>query len=115
MNKASTVEEYIKSAPIEVQERLNVLRKTIKDLVPEADESVSYGIAAYKYNGKPLVYFGFAKKHIGLYAIPSNIEAHKEELKKYKTSKGTIQLPLSEKLPIPLIKKLVKARLKIIS
>ncbi len=107
-----SVDEYIASAPEETQGKLKELRKTILETVPEAEESISYGLSAYKYKGKPLIYFGIWKKHIGIYALPANIDEYKEELKKYVTSKGAIQIPLDEKLPIPMIKKLIKAQQK---
>jgi uncharacterized protein YdhG (YjbR/CyaY superfamily) len=74
-------------------------------------ERISYGMPYYNYKGH-LVYFRLAKAHIGLYVPPPVIEEHKNELKDYETAKATVRFPLDKKLPIMLIKKLVKARMK---
>lgn len=110
--KYKTVEEYIACAPKELQDRLKELRATIKSAAPESEEKISYGMPYYNYKGR-LVYFAYAKNHIGLYPMPPITEEFAKELKKYQTGKATIQFPLDEELPIKLIKKLVKARVKI--
>lgn len=108
MKKPKSVDNYIAGAPIEVQDKLRQIRATIKSVVPAAEEKISYGMPYYGYKGR-LAYFAYAKKHIGLYAMPPTIEDHQDELKKYQTSTATIRFPLNKELPIPLIKKLVKA------
>src|SRR5437016_952093 len=107
MNHAKTVDEYIASAPEEMQGKLRELRDIIKTNAPDAEEKISYGMPYYGYKGR-LCYFGYTKTHIGLYAMPPVIEEYKDELKKYQTGKATIRLPLDEKLPTSLIKSLVK-------
>lgn len=109
MTRAKDVDEYIALAPKEVQERLREVRVAIKEVAPEAEEKISYGMPYYGYKGR-LVYFAFAKNHIGLYIPPPIVEDHKSELTKYVTAKSTIQFPLNQTLPISLIKRLVKAR-----
>ena len=112
MKPAKDVDEYIALAPKEWQGRLQELREAIKSVAPSAEERISYAIPSYHYKGR-LVYFALAKKHIGMYAITSSVlEEYALELKGYVMSKGTIQWPLSEELPIALIKKLVKAQMK---
>lgn len=111
MQHFKTVDEYIAYAPQEVQEKLREMRKTIQSVVPEAEERISYSMPYYGYKGR-LAYFAHAKKHIGLYIPPPIIEQHKKELEGYVTSKSAVQFPLDEGLPIPLIKALVKARMK---
>ena len=111
MKKAKDVDEYIAKAPKEVRVKLKELRTIIKSTAPKAEEHISYGMPYYDYKGR-LVYFAFAKKHIGLYVPPPVIEEHKKELKDYGTAKATVRFPLNKKLPLPLIKKLVKARVK---
>lgn len=106
-----TVDEYIAAAPKELQPKLREMRAAVKASAPKAEEKISYGMPYYSYRGR-LAYFAYFKDHISLFAVPPVIEEHKKELKKYRTSKGTIQFPLDKKLPIPLIKKLVKARVK---
>ncbi len=72
MNKEiKTVDDYILSFPKETQTKLQIIRQTIKEIAPEAIESISYGMPAYKTNKKPLVYFGGFAKHIGFYATPT--------------------------------------------
>lgn len=112
MKQAKNVDEYIANAPKEVQDRLLTLRKTIKSIAPMAQERISYGIPSYHYKGM-LIYFAAWKKHIGLYGLRKPvIDANQSGLKGYVLSKGTIQLPLTENLPINLIIKMVKAQLK---
>lgn len=110
-SKYTTVDEYIAMFPIEVQIKLKKMRELIKKAAPKAEESISYGMPAYKLNG-PLVYFGGFKDHIGFFAVPSGIAAFKDELVGYKTSKGTIQFPLEKPLPSLLITRIVKFRVK---
>lgn len=75
-----------------------------------AEESISYGMPSFKFNGKPMVYFGGFKNHIGLYALPSGNEAFQKELASYKQGKGSIQFPLNRDIPYALIEKIVKFR-----
>jgi len=107
-----TVDEYIAKAPAAAQPKMQEMREAIRAAAPEAQELISYGIVGYKYLGRSLVYFGPAKKHIGLYGAGAAIyKKYKKELKKYDLAKGTIRFPLSEPLPISLIKQIVKDRL----
>jgi uncharacterized protein YdhG (YjbR/CyaY superfamily) len=111
MRKAKNVNEYIKEAPAEAQAKLIQLRKIIKATVPKAEEKISYGMPYYVYKGA-VAYFAYAKSHVGLYIPPPVIAEHKAELKSYVTAKATVQLPLSKKLPIKLVQRLVRARVK---
>lgn len=107
---AATVEEYIASFPKEVQQLLNQMRKTIKAAAPTAAEGVFYGMPGYKYLGKPLVYFAGYANHIGFYATPTGHEAFAKELAKFKQGKGSVQFPITEKLPLQLVERIVKFR-----
>ncbi len=109
MQKAPSVDEYISLAPKEVQGKLREIRKAIREVVPTAEEKLSYGMPYYDYKGR-LAYFAHAKKHIGLYIPPPIINNHAEEMKGYVTSVSAVQFPLDQDLPIDLIKKLVRAR-----
>lgn len=111
MKPVKSVDEYIAIAPKEVRTKLTEIRAAIKAAAPQAQEKISYGMPYYGYKGR-LVYFAYAKHHIGLYAMPPIVDDHKSELKKYQTAKATIRFPLNEELPISLIKKLVKAGVK---
>jgi uncharacterized protein YdhG (YjbR/CyaY superfamily) len=112
MKKAKNVDEYIQSAPKDIQPRLTRLRAVILSVVPTAEEKISYGMPYFGYKGR-LAYFSYFKHHIGLYVTPPVIENHAKELKEYVTAKATVQFPLDKNLPIALIKKLVKARVRI--
>lgn len=109
--KIKTVDEYIRTFPKEVATRLKAIRGIIKKAAPKAEEKISYGMAGYKLNGV-LIYFAGYAHHIGLYPFPSAIQAFKKELGKYNTSKGTVQFAHDKPLPIPLIRKIVKLRVK---
>jgi len=111
-NPIKTVDEYIDSFPENVRSVLQTLRRTIKEEVPEAEETIKYGMPTYMFHGN-LVYFAAWKKHIGFYPVTREMEANIEELSAYKTSgKGTIQFPYSEPLPLPLIRTIVQFRVR---
>ena len=110
-NQPRTVDAYIAAAPKEVRAKLAHLRKIVKATAPRAEERISYGIPYYGYKGR-LVYFGLWEKHVGLYVPTPVIAEHKNELRDYETTMATVRLPLDKNLPVALIKKLVKARIK---
>ena len=109
--KPKNVDAYITSAPKEVQRKLKELRAAIREAAPDAEERISYGMPYYGYKGR-LAYFAAFKKHIGLYVPTPVIEEHKSELKGYEAANATVRFPLDKKLPVMLIRKLVKARMK---
>lgn len=110
MERSSEVNSYINQFDGEVKKRLEQMRQLIQTEVPQAVESLSYGLVGYKLNGKPLVYFGGYPKHIGFYATPNGHDAFREEFSKYKQGKGSVQFPLDRPLPTDLIKKVVTYR-----
>lgn len=110
MDKPKSTDEYISSFPVATQIILQEVRKTIKSAAPNADESISYGMPAYKLNGKALVYFAGYKNHIGFYATPTGHSEFTEELAKYKQGKGSVQFPINEPMPLDLITKIVQFR-----
>jgi uncharacterized protein YdhG (YjbR/CyaY superfamily) len=110
-NIASDVDSYIASYPPKVAKLLKQLRAIIKKSAPGAEESISYMMPAYKLDG-PLVYFGGYDKHIGFYPTGSGVAAFKKEISVYKHSKGAVQFPLDQPLPLALIEKMVKFRVK---
>jgi uncharacterized protein YdhG (YjbR/CyaY superfamily) len=111
MEKATKVNEYIAAFPPEVQAVMQQVRAAIKANAPEAEESIAYGMPAYKLNG-PLVYFAGYKNHIGFYATPTGHEAFAEELSKYRQGKGSVQFPLDEAMPLELIERIVRFRVQ---
>lgn len=111
MKKARDVRTYIAAAPQELQAKLRQMRATIRKAAPLATEKISYGMPYYGYKGR-LAYFAGAKSHIGLYVMPPIIKEHAVALKNYETAKATIRFPLDQKLPLSLIRKLIKASIK---
>ncbi len=109
--KYHTINQYIKLFPKATQEKLNELRLAIKKSAPQAQEKISYQTPTFYLHGN-LVHFAAYKNHIGFYPGPSGIKAFQKELAKYKGAKGSIQFPLTEKMPLALIKKIVKYRVK---
>ena len=109
MSKPIDFDDYISRFPDEIAERLQAIRETIGNAAPEAGEFISYSMPLYKFKGR-LIYFAAHTSHIGLYAMGSTIEAFKDELVGYKTSKGTIKLQNDEPLPLDLIGRIAKFR-----
>jgi uncharacterized protein YdhG (YjbR/CyaY superfamily) len=108
---AKTVDDYVKSFPPSVRAILVKIRQTIKVTAPDAEEVISYGIAGYKYQGM-LIYFAGFTDHVSMYPAPRGAESFKKELAAYKGGKGTVQFPLDKPLPLSLIKRIVKFRIK---
>ena len=111
MAGASSVNAYIAAAPKEVRGKLRELRLAIKKAAPAAEERISYGMPYYEYHGR-LAYFQHSKNHIGLYVPPPVIEEHKNELRKYETAKATVRFPLDRELPLGLVRRLIRARMR---
>jgi len=109
--KPATIDEYIAGFPEEIRSVLQQVRETIQQAAPEAAETISYGMPAYKFQGKPLVYFAAFKNHLGFYATPAGHEAFAEELSRYKQGKGSVQFPLNQPMPLELITRMVKFRI----
>jgi uncharacterized protein YdhG (YjbR/CyaY superfamily) len=104
-----TVDGYLAALPEDQRAALERLRRIIKANAPEAVEQIAYGMPAYKYKKRPLIYYGAAKKHCAIYgARPAGFE---DELNAYDTSKGTIRFTPDKPLPDALVKKLVNARI----
>ncbi len=109
-NPPESFDAYIGDFPLPVQKILKSIRQTIKKVAPAAQESISYGMPAYKHNGKPMIYFAGYENHIGLYATPSGHATFKKELSNYKQGKGSVQLPLAQPVPLDLIRDIAKFR-----
>jgi uncharacterized protein YdhG (YjbR/CyaY superfamily) len=106
-----SVDEYLARVPEPARTTLNAVRATIRSVVPaETTEEISYGVPTFKYKG-PVIWFAAFSKHCSVFPTASVIEKFKDELKDYKTSKGTIQFPVDKPLPSALVKKMVKARI----
>jgi uncharacterized protein YdhG (YjbR/CyaY superfamily) len=111
-SKIKTIDEYITSSPEDIQPILKKFRDAIREVAPQATETISWQMPTFKLNGY-LVHFAAFKKHIGFYpAGTSVIEMYRDKLTDYKTSKGAVQFPLDKPLPIDLIKEMVRFRVK---
>lgn len=108
---AATVDEYIAAAEPQVRKALKEIRKTIRAAVPQAEEVISYQMPAYKYHGM-LAFFAAWKNHISFYPAPWGAEALKKQMSRYEGSKGTIKFPVDEPIPLSLVTKMVKYRMK---
>src|SRR5215467_1056054 len=110
--KPTTIDEYLANLSQDQRSALEVLRRTIKSAVPKAEECISYGLAAFRLDGKPLVAFGASANHCAFYPMSSStVTDHKDELEGYDTGKGTIRFAVDKPLPATLVQKLVKARI----
>ena len=107
-----TIEEYISTCPTDVQDILVKIRQIIYEVAPDAAESISYKMPAYKLNGKDLIYFAAWKKHISMYPVPASSGAFERELSPYISSKGTVSFHLNKPVPFKLIEAIVQARAK---
>lgn len=107
----TTIDAYIAAADASVQPMLDTLRQWIKEEAPQAKERISWGMPTFDLYGN-LIHFAAQKHHIGLYPGSSGVEAFLPQLKGYKTSKGAIQLPLSQPLPQQLIRQIVRYRVE---
>jgi len=104
------VDEYIACFPEDIQKILTRIRNIILNYAPDAEESITYKMPAYKTFGKTLIYFAGFKNHIGLYATPSGHSEFTNELAKFKHGKGSVQFPLDKPIPYDLIRMIVEFR-----
>ena len=105
------IDEYVASFPKDIKEILEKIRVTITNTTPEAKEKIAYQMPTFTLEGN-LVHFAAFKKHIGFHLIPTGTEAFNKELSAYKRGKGSIQFPLNHPIPLSLITKIVKFRVK---
>jgi uncharacterized protein YdhG (YjbR/CyaY superfamily) len=108
---ANSIDEYIADFPLETQKALQEVRALIRASAPDAIETISYAIPTFDLHGH-LVHFAGYEKHVGFYPTGSGVEAFKEELKPYKSGKGSVQFPLGQPLPTDLIRRIVELRVQ---
>jgi uncharacterized protein YdhG (YjbR/CyaY superfamily) len=112
--ESNGVDAYIAKCPTNVQAKLKKIRVAIREATPGATETMSYfempgySYPGHDYNGM-FAWFGLKKSHIGLYLRPPTIQDHEKELASYDTTKAVVHFPLNQSIPVPLVKKLVKA------
>jgi uncharacterized protein YdhG (YjbR/CyaY superfamily) len=113
MKTYKTISEYLNSLSEESGVKAREIYRVLKKLLPKAEEAIRYGMPTFRLNGQNLLHFAVMKNHLGFYPAPSAIKKFEKEIaKKFKYSKGAIQFPLEEKLPLALIKKIAQFRLK---
>ena len=105
--KPADIDAYIAAFPDERQAILEQIRAAIKAVVPEATETISYGMPSFMLNNQNLVYFSAFKYHIGFYGLPEGDAAFQAALTPFKAGKGTLQFPLNEPMPLDLIRQIV--------
>jgi uncharacterized protein YdhG (YjbR/CyaY superfamily) len=110
MKKVSSVPEYISSAPKKSQRMIKQLRSIVKSLAPKAEEVISYHMPLYKHKGR-LVYFGACEGYCAIYILPKDKKLAKE-IEPYKKGKSTVHFSTDKPLPVALVKKIIKSRLK---
>lgn len=110
MSNHQAFDEYLKKFPDEVQKKLIKMMETIKEVIPEAEEEIVYGIPTFRVSGKNLVHIGGFTHHVSFFPTPSAIEHFASELKEFETSKGAIKFPLDKPIPYALISKITKWR-----
>ena len=108
---AKDIDEYIAAFPKDVQDRLQQIRRTIRKAAPKAEEAIKYRMPTFTLNGN-LVHFAAFKNHIGFYPAPRGIEKFKKELSAYEGAKGSVRFPLDEAVPLALISRIVKFRVR---
>ena len=106
-----TIDEYIATWPADIRAKLLSMREAIKKAAPKAEEAISYNMPTFRQNGY-LVYFAAFKNHIGFFPVPSGMKAFEKELSKFKTGKGSVQFPYDQPLPLALVAKIVKFRVR---
>ncbi len=109
--KPENILGYIKAAPPEAREKLTQMLTAIRAEAPGATEGLKWGMPSFSYE-RILVTFAAHKTHIGFYPTPSAIKAFEKELSKYKTAAGSVQFPLDKPLPVSLVKKITRFRVK---
>ena len=109
--RPKSITEYIDAAPKEAQKKLREMRACIRAAAPGAKESLKWGMPAFSYRRILVMFAGF-KNHVGFYPTPSAVKAFTKELAKFETAKGSIQFPLKKPLPLSLIRKITKFRVR---
>ena len=114
--QAKSIDEYLEQIGDEQRTALEKLRKTIRSAAPKAEEYISYGLAAFRLDGRPLVAFGATANHCAFFPMDSTtVAAHADELADFDTSKGTIRFQPDKPLPATLVRRMVKGRIAAIA
>ena len=107
----TSVDAYVEAAPEAARAHLRTLRAEVKAAAPKAEEKISYGMPYYEYRGR-LIYFAAFKNHLGVYGVGRALTDYADELKPYLGAKSTLRFPYAKPLPLPLIRKVLKTRVR---
>jgi uncharacterized protein YdhG (YjbR/CyaY superfamily) len=108
----ATIDAYIADFPPEIQEKLQQMRAAIREVAPDTQEAIKYGIPTFIYKGSNLVHFGGFTRRIGFYPAPRTLEAFRKTLAEYPGAKGSVQFAHSQPLPLALVQDMVRFRLR---
>ena len=111
-SKPTSIDEYIAGFPKATQKPLEQIRQTVRKAAPGAEETISYSMPTFTLKGRYLIYFAGFKNHIGFYPAPTGIEEFEKELSGYKTGRGSVQFPLDKPMPLDLVRRIVKFRIR---
>ncbi|MCC6721668.1 MAG: DUF1801 domain-containing protein [Bacteroidia bacterium] len=106
--KPNSIDEYLSKLKTDKIEKITLIRNIVKNTIPEASETISYEMPAFKYKNRILIYFAAFKNHISIFPAPRTAQEFADELKNYKGGKGTVQFQDSNPLPLHLIERIVK-------
>ncbi len=112
---APDIDTYLQDFSGEKLQKMKKIRALAHEMIPKAGESMAYGVPTIVYEGKNLFHFAGMKNHLGLYPTSRPIEHFKEQLKVYKTSRGTIQIPWTDPLPLELLREIIEYRMAMVN
>lgn len=108
----ASIDHYLEELPLETRSRLVRVREIVREMVPDAEETISYGVPTFDLAGKHLVHFAGYAHHVGVYPVPVHAEDLPETLKAYAHGQGTARFPLDEPLPEDLVRWIVERQIK---
>lgn len=110
-SQVENIDDYIAGFPVDIRKKLESIRATIRRAAPKAEEAIKYGMPTFVLEGN-LVHFAAFKKHIGFYPAPQGLQEFRKELAAYEGTKGAVRFPLDKPLPLGVISKIVRFRMK---
>jgi uncharacterized protein YdhG (YjbR/CyaY superfamily) len=105
------IDDYIAGFPREMRMKLGAVRATIRQVVPEATETISYGMPTFRVDGRDIVHLAGLKRHVSLYPVPDGDEALEADLAAYRAGTGPLQFPVADPIPHELVRRVVLALL----
>ena len=106
--RLTSVDDYIATFPKESQEILTSVRQAIRETAPEADEKISYGMATFMLDGRPLIYFAGWKNHVGIYPVPTGDATFERAIAPFRRAKDTVRFPFGRPVPLDLVTQITR-------